>query len=288
MMLPEFLIIVGTMQSILPQHALSRLAGRLVECKQPAVKLPLMKLFLKYYNVNLDEAESADLNNYPNFQSLFTRQLKATARPIARGDTVLVSPVDGSISELGEIQDQQILQVKGRYYDVADLLALGAKDVHPFANGHFMTIYLAPKDYHRVHMPCKGLLTKAVYVPGRLFSVNKKSVLRIPRLFARNERLICYFESPAGPFAVVFVAALLVAGIHTQFAGRITPNAAKDTVSTDYASIPFAKGAELGYFCYGSTVILLFPNQRTQFLPQIAAGQSVRMGECIGELTEPI
>lgn len=272
------------MQSILPQHALSRLAGRLVECKQPVVKLSLMKLFLKYYDVNLEEAQSADLNSYPNFQSLFTRPLRADTRPIACGDTVLVSPVDGSISELGEIKGQQILQVKGRYYDVADLLALDAKQEHPFDNGHFMTIYLAPKDYHRVHMPCDGVLTKAVYVPGRLFSVNKKSVLRIPRLFARNERLICYFDSPAGPFAVVFVAALLVAGIHTQFAGRITPNAAKETISTDYPPAPFAKGSELGYFCYGSTVILLFPKQRAQFLPQLAAGQSVRMGECIGEL----
>jgi phosphatidylserine decarboxylase len=272
------------MQSILPQHALSRLAGRLVECKQPVVKLSLMKLFLKYYDVSLEEAQSADLNSYPNFQSLFTRSLRRDARPIAFGDTVLVSPVDGSISELGEIKGQQILQVKGRYYDVVDLLALDSQASHPFDNGHFMTLYLAPKDYHRVHMPCDGALTKAVYVPGRLFSVNEKSVLRIPRLFARNERLICYFDSPAGPFAVIFVAALLVAGIHTQFAGRITPNAAKDTVSTDYPSIPFAKGAELGYFCYGSTVILLFPKQRAQFLPQFAAGQSVRMGECIGAL----
>ena len=273
------------MRSILPQHTLSRLAGRLVECKQPAVKLSLMKLFLKYYDINLAEAQSADLNSYPNFQSLFTRALRKDARPIAKGDANLVSPVDGSISELGEIKGQQILQVKGRYYDVVDLLALDPKASHPFDNGHFMTIYLAPKDYHRVHMPCNGVLTKAVYVPGRLFSVNEKSVLRIPRLFARNERLICYFDSPTGPFAVIFVAALLVAGIHTQFAGRITPNAAKDTVSINYASIPFAKGSELGYFCYGSTVILLFPKQRAQFLPHLAAGHSVRMGECIGELS---
>lgn len=273
------------MQSILPQHTLSRLAGRLVECKQPAVKFPLMKLFLNCYDVNMEEAASADLNSYPNFQSLFTRQLRAHARPIAVGDHVLISPVDGSISELGTIQGQRILQVKGRYYDVADLLALDPQKANPFDNGHFITLYLAPKDYHRVHMPCDGVLTKAVYVPGRLFSVNKKSVLRIPRLFARNERLICYFDSPAGPFAVIFVAALLVAGIHTQFAGRVTPTAAKERVSTDYDSIPFTKGAELGYFCYGSTVILLFPHQRAQFLPQLAAGQSVRMGECIGKLT---
>lgn len=272
------------MQSILPQHALSRLAGRLVECKQPAVKLSLMKLFLKCYDVNMGEAASADLNSYPNFQSLFTRQLRAEARPIAMGDKVLVSPVDGSISELGAMKGQQILQVKGRYYDIADLLALNPQQGNPFNNGHFITIYLAPKDYHRVHMPCDGFLTKAVYVPGRLFSVNEKSVLRIPRLFARNERLICYFDSPIGPFAVIFVAALLVAGIHTQFAGRVTPNASKEIVSTHYPSIPFAKGAELGYFCYGSTVILLFPQQKMQFLPQLAAGQSLRMGECLGEL----
>ncbi len=272
------------MQSILPQHALSRLVGRLVECNQPAVKLLLMKLFLKYYDVNLSEAETTDLHSYPNFQSLFTRKLHAQARPIAMGERVLVSPVDGTISELGEIKGQRILQVKGRYYDVADLLGLAPKEAHPFDDGQFMTIYLAPKDYHRVHMPCEGLLTKAVYVPGRLFSVNEKSVLRIPGLFARNERLICYFDSPTGPFAVIFVAALLVAGIQTQFAGRILPNEAKDTVSTDYAAIPFAKGAELGYFCYGSTVIVLFPKQSAQFLPQLVAGQGLRMGQCIGAL----
>lgn len=270
------------MQSILPQHTLSRLAGKLVECKQPIIKSLLMKLFLNCYDVNLNEAESADLQHYDSFQNLFTRKLRPEARPIALGETVLVSPVDGSISELGDIQGSQILQVKGRYYEVADLLALKPHQDNPFDSGHFMTIYLAPKDYHRVHMPCEGMLTQTVYVPGRLFSVNEGSVARIPRLFARNERLICYFDSPTGPFALIFVAAMLVAGIHTQFAGGIVPNASKDTVSTDYASLPFAKGVELGYFCYGSTVILLFPKQQAQFLPPLAAGQSLRMGQAIG------
>lgn len=270
------------MQSMLPQHTLSRLAGLLVECKQPMIKSILMKLFLNHYKVNLNEAESADLNHYDSFQSLFTRKLRPEARPIAIGETVLVSPVDGTISELGDIKGQQLLQVKGCYYDLADLLALEPHQDNPFDSGHFMTVYLAPKDYHRVHMPCEGVLRQTVYVPGRLFSVNERSVASIPRLFARNERLICYFDSSIGPFAVIFVAALLVAGIHTSFAGRIVPNSTKDRVITDYANLPFAKGAELGYFCYGSTVILLFPKQRAQFLPTLAAGQSLRMGQAIG------
>lgn len=272
------------MQSMLPQHTLSRLAGLVVECKQPLIKNFLMKLFLKCYDVNLSEAESTDLNTYDSFQSLFTRKLRPEARPIAVGSTVLVSPVDGTISELGDIKGQQLLQVKGHYYDVAELLALNPQQDHPFESGHFMTIYLAPKDYHRVHMPCAGVLTQTVYVPGRLFSVNERSVARTSRLFARNERLICYFDSPTGPFAVIFVAALLVAGIYTQFAGRIVPNLAKEKVVTDYANLPFAKGAELGYFYYGSTVILLFPKQQAQFLPPLAAGQSLRMGQAIGAI----
>lgn len=272
------------MQAMLPQHTLSRLAGLLVECKQPMIKKLLMKLFLNCYDVNLSEAESTDLNTYDSFQSLFTRKLRPEARPIAIGDTVLVSPVDGTISEMGDIKGQQVLQVKGCYYDLADLLALKPHQDNPFNSGHFMTIYLAPKDYHRVHMPCEGVLQQAVYVPGRLFSVNERSVGRIPRLFARNERLICYFDSPAGPFAVIFVAAMLVAGIHTSFAGRIVPNSAKEKQISDYGNLPFAKGAELGYFCYGSTVILLFPKQRAQFLPSLAAGQSLRMGQAIGAI----
>ncbi len=272
------------MQAMLPQHTLSRLAGLLVECKQPIVKKLLMKLFLNCYDVNLSEAESTDLNTYESFQSLFTRKLRPEARPIAIGDTVLVSPVDGTISEMGDIKGQHLLQVKGCYYDLADLLALKPHQDNPFDSGHFMTIYLAPKDYHRVHMPCEGVLQQTVYVPGRLFSVNERSVARIPRLFARNERLICYFDSPAGPFAVIFVAAMLVAGIHTSFAGRIVPNSAKEKQIADYGNLPFAKGAELGYFCYGSTVILLFPKQQAQFLPSLASGQSLRMGQAIGAI----
>lgn len=275
------------MQSILPQHTLSRLAGCLVESKQPVIKGLLMKLFLRHYEVNLAEAESSDLAHYDNFQSLFTRRLKPGARPIAAGDTLLVSPVDGTISELGAIAHEQILQVKGRTYTVSELLALEDKADNPFINGQFMTVYLAPKDYHRVHMPFAGQLQETVYVPGRLFSVNEKSVQTIPRLFARNERLVCYFDSPHGPFAVIFVAAMLVAGIHTAFAGRITPNRHKDTVLTDYQqqAIAFTKGAELGYFCYGSTVILLFPENKLAWDASLKAGQSLRMGQAIGTLS---
>lgn len=269
---------------LLFQHFLSRLTAKLAECKQPLVKWFLMKLFLRCYDVNLSEAESSDLHAYESFQSLFIRKLRPEARPVALGETVLVSPADGTISELGDIQGSQLLQVKGRTYDLNELLALNPEEETPFHSGHFITIYLAPQDYHRVHMPCDGMLTQVVYVPGQLFSVNKSSVAKIPRLFARNERLICYFDSPSGPFVLILVAALLVAGIHTQFAGRIVPHSAQHPVVQQYPQLPFSKGAELGYFYYGSTVICLFGKQNAQFLPSLRPGQNLRMGQAIGAI----
>ena len=210
-----------TLQQLVPQQKLSKVAGRLAASRHPYVKRTFIRSFAKAYNISLDEYERQSLNAYESFNDFFTRELKEDARTIDATANGIVSPADGIISQLGQIEDHKLLQAKGRHYDVGQLLA-DSEDGSYFADGSFATIYLAPSNYHRVHMPFTGTLTKTRYVPGTLFSVNNTTAANVPDLFARNERLVCMFDTKYGKAAVVMVGAMIVAGIETVATGKIT------------------------------------------------------------------
>jgi phosphatidylserine decarboxylase len=236
----------------------------------------------------MSDAAETDPYRYASFNEFFTRALKSGARPIAAGAADIACPVDGRVSECGAIEGDSLLQAKGRYYSVLELLA-GQEWAARFSGGSFATIYLAPFNYHRIHMPARGRLLDTVYVPGRLFSVNEATAERVPRLFARNERVLTLFEGDFGQFAVVLVGALNVGSMATVWAGDITP-AARRTIAhvpprDVQGDVLLDKGAELGRFNMGSTVILLFQRGRARLRPALAAGTAVRVGECLGELS---
>ena len=276
-----------TLQKLVPQHLLSRIVGRVAESSR--LKTPFISWFAKRYEVDMSEAEEQDPLAYENFNAFFTRALKADARPLAEGiDDALpiLCPADGAISQLGEITEKGLLQAKGRHYTVADLLA-SDQDAAAFDGGSFATVYLSPKDYHRVHMPIAGTLTKMCYVPGDLYSVNQQTAEGVPNLFARNERLVCLFDTELGPMAVVLVGAMIVAGIETVWAGRVCPGRDRHKVQvTDYtATVPaieLAAGAELGRFYLGSTAIVLFGHGAVELNGKLAAESPVRMGQLLG------
>jgi phosphatidylserine decarboxylase len=268
------------MQHLLPQHALSHLARRATRVQTPWFKNLLIRGFLRLFAVDMSEAQETDPLCYPTFNEFFTRALKPGARRISDGPDEIACPVDGTVSEFGAIEGDTLLQAKGRSYTLGDLLAAQAW-AGRFGGGSFATIYLAPHNYHRVHMPLAGQLLDTLYVPGRLFSVNETTAQRVPRLFARNERVLTLFASDFGQFAVVLVGALNVGSMATVWAGDIAPG--KRAV----ARIPapptaLAKGAELGRFNMGSTVILLLEAQRAEWRPTLRPGTAVRLGECLG------
>lgn len=277
-------------QYCLPQHLLSRLVGRVAEIRVKRIKNALIRCAISRYKINLDEAISNDINDYPTFNAFFTRELKPGVRPISDDDNEVCSPVDGTISQLGTIDHNQIFQAKGHHYSIDDLL--GGKDHQPasFDEGSFATIYLAPKDYHRIHMPVSGELTRMVYVPGRLFSVNPLTTSNIPNLFARNERVICYFKTTFGTIAVIMVGAMLVASIKTPWAGIIAPHRGNDIKIWDYAdntlNLSYKCGDEIGQFCFGSTVIVLFPKQGVEFAQQLKANSSLQLGQTMGHVKQ--
>lgn len=249
-------------QHCLPQHALTKLAGKLSHSKQRWLKDKLIRILLRDYPVNLAEALESDPTQYASFHDFFTRQLKPGCRPIDDLSNGIVSPCDGAISEMGKIKDDTLIQAKNHTYRVADLLA-DAKDAAAFRNGHFMTVYLAPQDYHRVHMPIAGEIEKLRYVPGKLFSVNPLTAEHIPNLFARNERVITFFRSQHGSFAIILVGAMIVGSIHTQWGETNKPHKGKRVITKEYSkssnsNLLIDKGDEMGYFALGSTVILLF------------------------------
>jgi len=271
-------------QYLLPHHLLSRTVGWLARSRTPWIKASFINVFIRRFKVDLSEAEIENPHDFATFNAFFTRTLKPGARPIAAGADRLASPADGTVSQLGKLQGNDLLQAKGRYYSLLELLGGDETLAGQFSNGHFATIYLSPLDYHRVHMPCDGTLRETRYVPGRLFSVNTVTTAAVPRLFARNERLICVFDTAAGPMAVILVGAMIVAGIETVFAGQVTPQSTTITHS-DYRNrqaIALPKGGELGRFLLGSTVILLFPEGQARFADALGAGSPVRMGEDIG------
>lgn len=269
-------------QHLVPQHSLTRLAGALAASERPWIKDPLIRHFAGAYGVNMDEA-ARGLGEFASFNDFFTRELKPGARELADSANYILSPADGAVSQLGSITDGRIFQAKGRDFTASEILGHGAEAAARFEGGQFMTIYLSPKDYHRVHMPAAGALQSSVYVPGDLFSVNAATAEGVDRLFARNERLSCLFDGPDGAFASIMVGAMIVAGIDTVWPHRFSGHG-KTPVREEFAqcAVDLAAGAEMGRFYLGSTVVLLFEPGRVEWLGGIVAGDPVRMGQAIG------
>jgi len=270
------------LQYVIPQHALSRLVGWFASTEIGFIKDTFITKFAKKYQVNMDEALVEDLSSFASFNDFFTRELKDGARPIAEGEGVLVSPADGAVSQLGKIELGKVFQAKGRDFSVTTLLGGDSERAATFLNGEFATIYLSPKDYHRVHMPCAGKLLETVYVPGDLFSVNPTTAQGVDGLFARNERLVCMFETEYGPMAMVLVGAMIVAGIETVWSGQVCPLPKKAQVQ-DYtqSEVRLEKGQEMGRFKLGSTVVLCFPEDSVKFLEEIKAESPLMMGQAL-------
>jgi phosphatidylserine decarboxylase len=268
------------LQYLLPQHTLSRLILVLTRVRAHWFKNALIRGFLKLYPVNMADAAQPDPYRYASFNEFFTRALKAGARPIAAAPRI-ACPVDGTVSECGNIERDLLLQAKGQNYRLQDLLA-EQEWAQRFEGGSFATIYLAPFNYHRIHMPIAGRLLDTVYVPGRLFSVNGVAAQHIPRLFARNERVLTLFDTALGRCALVMVGALNVGSMATVWAGDITPAARRRVAHVPGPSVHLESGAELGRFNMGSTVILLFEPQRVRWEPGLGAGAVVQLGQAIG------
>ncbi len=272
------------LQKLIPQHTLTRLTGILAGTRVNWIKSLFIRQFILRYGVDLSEAKIENPDNFATFNDFFCRELKSGIRPIAEGDDAIASPADGVISQIGDINTDRILQAKNHDYSVAELVGGDAALASRFENGKFATVYLSPRDYHRVHMPFDGQLQTMLYVPGDLFSVNRVTTDHLPGLFARNERIICVFDSPNGPFAVVLIGAMIVGSIDTVWDGQITP-IKKQVRRFDYTThreINLKKGEEMGRFKLGSTVVLLFPSGKANWNNNIAAGASVRMGQWIG------
>ncbi len=273
-------------QHLLPHHLLSRLAGCIAECRVSWFKNAFTRWFAERYQVNMSEALVEDLSTYEHFNAFFTRALKDGARPLDQTAGAVLCPADGAISQLGLIENGRIFQAKGHSFSLLALLGGDSDRAAPFMGGQFATVYLSPKDYHRVHMPLTGTLREMVYVPGRLFSVNQSTAENVPELFARNERVVCLFDTERGPMAVVMVGAMIVASIETVWAGLVTPPKRElKTLRYDAAArepITLEKGAELGRFKLGSTAIVLFGAEQVSWAENLQAGSSVRMGELLG------
>jgi phosphatidylserine decarboxylase len=270
-------------QHVLPQRALSRLVLHATRVRMPWFKNWLIRGFLKLYRIDMTEAVQPDPFCYGSFNEFFTRALKPEVRVLARDPREIACPVDGTISEAGKIDGARLLQAKGRHYSLDELLAARGWAKH-FEGGSFTTIYLAPFNYHRVHMPIAGRLRETVYVPGRLFSVNAATASLVPRLFARNERVLTWFDTAFGEFALILVGALNVGSIATVWAGDITPAPRRVATALPPQEVSLEKGEELGRFNMGSTVILLFQKDRVRWHDKLRTGASVRLGQSLGTL----
>ncbi len=270
---------------ILPQHWISRLTYQLVRIETPAIKNAIIRLYTTLFKLNMSEAVEPDPLAYPSMNALFTRALRAEARPLPDDPDMLVSPADGVISEFGSIANTLMIQAKGHYYSHDLLLGSNAELSRPFNDGLFATIYLSPRDYHRFHMPFSGRLTDMIYIPGRLHSVSLMTTRTIPEIFTRNERVVCFFDTDAGRMAVVLVGAINVAAIETVWAGLITPPRGKEIHHTHYdESIELKRGEELGRFNMGSTVIVLLEGDRWEWLDGLETYSDIRMGEGLAKV----
>ena len=270
-------------QYLLPKKLVTQLAGRFASAELGGVTQAAISRFVAHYGVDMSEAAEPDITRYASFNDFFTRALRAGARPLADAD--YVCPVDGAISQFGAIERDQIFQAKGHHYSTCALLAGDAALAGEFENGQFATIYLSPKDYHRIHMPCAGRLQRMVYVPGDLFSVNPTTARGVPGLFARNERVVCVFDTARGPFVLVLVGATIVGSMATVWHGVVNPPRPGEIKRWDYTNQPveLAKGAEMGRFLLGSTVVLLWPKSTLKFNPDWTPGGAVRMGQMMGK-----
>ncbi|QSX29484.1 phosphatidylserine decarboxylase [Shewanella cyperi] len=273
------------LQYMLPKHLISRIVGKFAAAEAGWLTTAFIKWFIKQYGINMQEALESQPEAYRTFNAFFTRALKPGLRPITPDADIMVQPVDGAVSQLGPIEDGRLFQAKGHHYSALALLGGIEADAKRFAEGDFATIYLAPKDYHRLHMPIKGTLSKMTYVPGELFSVNPLTARNVPGLFARNERVVAIFETEKGPLAMVLVGATIVASIETVWAGTVTPPTGKKVFSWDYPTegpeaITLEKGEEMGRFKLGSTVVMLFAKDALDgFADGVEAGSVTRMGE---------
>lgn len=270
------------LQHILPQHALSRLAGAMASSERPWIRESLISRFVAAYGVDMADA-ARGIDAFSSFNDFFTRELRAGARPLADAEEFILSPADGAVSQLGTITQGRIFQAKGRDFTAAEILGHGAETAKRFEGGQFITIYLSPRDYHRVHMPAAGTLQSTAYIPGDLFSVNQQTAEGVDRLFARNERLACLFDGPDGVFASVMVGAMIVAGIDTVWPHRFAGHD-RAVVCEDFTAdaCQLSAGEEMGRFYLGSTVVLLFEHGRAAWLDGLKAGDPVRMGQAIG------
>lgn len=270
-------------QYLIPKHGLTSLAGVLANVKNTRIKNYIIQDFIKKYHVNMNEALIEDPKAYACFNDFFIRHLKPECRPLAQAD--IISPVDACVSEIGTINKGQLIQAKGRDYSVAELLACDKDTASQFAQGLFATLYLSPKDYHRVHMPIDATLRSMTYIPGALFSVQPTTTRVVPKLFARNERLAVFFDTKDGPMVMVMVGATIVGAIGTSWHGDVAR--VKEKVSFDYASedehiVAMKQGDEMGYFKLGSTVVLLFANgNKIHWNPALTAGSPIRFGEAL-------
>ena len=266
-------------QYLFPKQALTSFAGWVAGKERGAVTTWIIRRFVAKYGVDMGEALDSDIASYPSFNEFFTRALKPGARPIAQAD--LVSPVDGAISQFGPIEGDQIFQAKGHSYSTAALVGGDQALAAQFEHGSFATLYLSPKDYHRIHMPCDGRLLRMVYVPGELFSVNPATARGVPGLFARNERVVCVFESARGPFVLVLVGATIVGSMATVWHGVVNPPRGGEVRTWDYADreIMLRQGEEMGRFLLGSTVVMLFPPPPLVFNPAWTPARAIRLGE---------
>jgi phosphatidylserine decarboxylase len=264
------------LQRLLPQHALSRLAGRIADSRVGWIRKATVHGFARYYDVDMAEAERPSLDDYTCFNDFFTRTLRVDARPIDPDPLALVSPADGVVSQAGHLDGNRLLQAKGTTYRLHDLLAEAADDFH---GGSFATVYLAPRDYHRVHIPAAGTLTATTAIPGRLFSVNARTEAAVSDLFCQNERLVCRFDTERGAMLVVLVGAMLVASIDTVWDGPPSPYRQVERSRWQQA---FPRGAEIGRFLLGSTVIVCCEPGRMRWEPRVRPGARVRVGERLG------
>jgi phosphatidylserine decarboxylase len=271
------------LQYLVPQHTLSRLLGWLANCRWCWFKNIFIKWFVHHYQVDLSIAAKSHITDYASFNEFFTRKLQDKARPLAATANTIICPADSTISQIGNLDVDTIIQAKNFNYSLSALLG-GKKYSQDFYDGNFITLYLAPKDYHRVHIPVTGKLLEMTYVPGKLFSVNPTTTTHIPNLFAKNERVICVFATDIGKMAVVMIGAMIVASVYVAWAGQVMPNKSKTIQAWNYIDTPVVleRGAELGYFALGSTVIVLFESNKMQWETQLNAGNSVQFGQALG------
>jgi phosphatidylserine decarboxylase len=272
-------------QYILPHHDLSRMMSKLTHCENKVWKNLFIKQVIRHYQVNMDEALEQDINVFKSFNDFFTRELKPGVRSLTTERNAIACPADGAVSQAGTITEGEIFQAKGKSFTATDLLGGSAERAEPFNNGVFTTIYLSPKDYHRLHMPLTGTLREMVHIPGRLFSVNTATTNSVPGLFARNERVTAIFDTDAGPMALVLVGAIFVSSIETVWHGVVTPPSITSVQSWQYQdNAPTLKiGEEMGRFNMGSTIIVLFGKDKAEWDNEFTADKVVKLGEKIGK-----